>query len=477
MSVAAGIAVILGADVATALLAQILSFDLSWLAPMLMLVGYMLFALCRENAVKTAHIGRVLIGLGLMLFALMWIRTAASPMNESETLELVLASLSSDPLFGILVSALITWVMHSSLAMVLLLVTLVQTDVLPVYLGMMMVLGANLGGAIVPLVATLKDSPEAARVPLANVMMRLSGIIILLPFVPAVEALLHEMGSEDARILVDFHLAFNVLIASFFLFFTEPLARLVIRIFPSKAGGDDPARPRYLNDKELDSPAIALSAAMRETLRIADVTQSMLEDTLTALKDNDPALVAKIRKKDNIVDSLYSALKMYMAKITRGSLDPDDSRQYVQILSFSSNLENVGDTIDKSLMEMAGKKIKDKSHFSKQGWQEIQEIHSFVMETMRLAQSVFVSGDEMLARRLIESKEKIRKQEKQTMENHLARIREGIPETIATSSLHLDIIRDYRRINSYMVSIAYPIMEEAGQLRSGPLKSHKKKES
>lgn len=469
MTVAAGIAVMLGADVGTTLVAQVLSFDLAWLMPVLLICGFVLFSVY-QNRGQISHVGRIFIGLGLMLMALDWIRETSQPLKDSEVLPLVLQSLEADPIFAVLLAALLTWLAHSSLAIVLLLVSLVTAGVLPVSVGLAMVLGANLGGAMAPLMATLKDSPQASRVPLANLLMRMAGVLLLLPLLSYVQDALLAVDPVDERMIVNFHTGFNILLAVIFLPLTGFMARLVTRLVPDVTDRDDPGQPRYLDLKELDTPTIALASASREVLRMADIVQHMVEDTIVALRNNDESLVARIRARDDVLDKLNKAIKMYMARMTQGSLDPDEAQLYVRILGYATNLENVGDTIDKSLTEMAVKKIRSHKRFSNEGWQEILDLHNLVMETMRLSQSVFVSGDVKLARRLIESKDRVRIAEARGTENHMQRIREGIAETIETSSLHLDIIRDYRRINSYMATVAYPILEETGQLRGSRLK-------
>ncbi len=476
LTLSAGLAVMLGADVGTTLVAQVLSFDLKWLAPAFMVTGYVMFKIYNK-AGKLEHIGRFLIGIGIMLFALMWIRQSSVPLKEAEVLKIVLQSLDKDPILAVLITALLTWIVHSSLAVVLLLVSLVSSGVLPVDVGIAMVLGANLGGALAPLAATLKDSREAARVPIGNLMMRFIGVLAVLPFIHIVHREMALVIPDPDRLLVNFHMVFNIALAIFFLPLTGRIAALCIKLIPEKKDEDDPGRPKYLDEKELATPSIALTAAMRETLRMADVLQEMLEDTIIVLRDNNDALARKIRAQDDVIDSIYRGVKMYMAKLTRESLDPDEADRYLQILSYATNLENVGDTIDKSLMEMARKKIKGKNRFSREGWQEIQDIHCFVLDTVRLAQNVFVSGDLELARRLLEGKEKLRLMEAHATQCHMDRIREGVPETVATSSLHLDILRDYRRINSSVTSVAYSILEEAGQLRESRLKKPRQKQA
>ncbi len=467
---AAALAVMLGADVGTTLVAQLLTFDLSWLMPTMLISGFMVFTIFENRPGRLAHFGKMMIGLGLMLLALSLIKQGAAPLRESDVLPVVLDSLDQDPVLLVLIAAALTWLCHSSLAVVLLLGSLTASEIVPLHVGMAMVLGANLGGVMAPLIATMKDSPEAMRIPVGNLLMRLVGVIIILPLLAPVQNIIVSLSEDPARAVVNMHMAFNLMLAVIFLPFTGSLYHLTLRLIPDRPDADDPGKARYLDEKQLDIPAIALASTGREALRMADLVQSMMEDTIVALRTNDESIVYRIRARDDVLDKLNKAVKLYMAKMARESLDPEDTQQYVRTLAFATNLENVGDTIDKSLMEMALKKIREHKRFSERGWAEIQEIHNAVLETVRLAQTVFVTSDAKLARRMIEAKEELRKAETRATQNHMDRIREGVPETIATSGLHLDIIRDYRRINSYMCSVAYPILEEAGQLHSTALK-------
>ena len=467
---AAALAVMLGADVGTTLVAQLLTFDLNWLMPTMLISGFIIYSVFENRPGRLAHFGKMLIGLGLMLLALSLIKQGAAPLRDSDVLPIVLKSLDQDPVLLVLIAALLTWLCHSSLAVVLLLGSLTAAQIVPLHVGLAMVLGANLGGVMAPLIATMKDSPEATRVPVGNLLMRLVGVVIFLPLLAPVEEIIKLTGNDPARMIVNMHMGFNITLALLFLPFTGSIAHLTLRLIPDRPDADDPGKPRYLDENQLDIPAIALSSAGREALRMADLVQSMMEDTIVALRTNDESIVFRIRARDDVLDQLNKAIKLYMAKMARESLDPEDTQQYVRTLTFATNLENVGDTIDKSLMEMALKKIREHKRFSERGWAEIQDIHNAVLETVRLAQSVFVTNDAKLARRMIEAKENLRRAEQKATQNHMDRIREGIPETIATSGLHLDIIRDYRRINSYMCTVAFPILEEAGQLHGTALK-------
>lgn len=466
---AAGLAVILGADIGTTLVVQLFSFDLSILAPIFMIIGFFFFKSKKSGRMK--NIGRIFIGLSLMLVALGWIRQTAAPLKDSEILPLILTPLSSDPFFAVLIAALMTWMAHSSLAVVLLLMSFVASGVLPLMLGLYMVLGANLGGTIPPILATIKDHPKALRIAVSNLVVRVTGVAIFFPLLPWLEPYLAMIDSDHTREIVNFHTLFNVILALSFLPFTGLVVRCVKKIIPDRVERDDPKKARYLDKKDLDTPSVALAAATRETLRMADIVQQMLEDTITVFKTNDMKLLEKVRDEDNTLDEIYRAIKEYMARLSQEFMDPKEAQKYVQILTFATNLEHAGDVIDRNLMPMALKKIKQQTDFSDEGFNDIKNIHALVLESVQLAQSIFVSGDLDMARRLLQDKQDIREAEIEGMASHIERLGDGNPATIATSTLHLDIVRDYRRINTYMCTVAYPLLEESGELRSSRLRA------
>lgn len=472
ITITAALAVMLGADVGTTFAAQLMSLKLSWLMPVMITIGYIVNKSMEGSQYK--HVGRAMVGIGLALLALQAITTAAEPMKESAALQALIGPLSDQPILAVILSALITWFAHSSLGMVLLYMTLVGAQTLPVELGLYLVLGANIGGALAPVIMTLRDIPAGRRVPLGNLMIRGLGVLFIMPFMstlilPAIE-MLHP---NPARMLVNFHMFFNMGLAVIFLPFIGSLTRMSEVVLPDRAREEDESLPRYLDPTAIETPPAALACVARETLRICDIVQRMLEDTLEAFRSNNPRLVQDIRDKERIVDSLYESIKTYLARLAGHALDKAESRRYMQILTFSTNLEHIGDIIDKNLMEMAMKKIRNQDNFSRQGFAEISDLHTRALENMQLAQNVFMTGDVKMARKLFEEKATLRSQEMQAVESHFKRLSEGVAETIATSSLHLDILRDLRRINSYVTLIAYPILEEAKELNSSLLKPAK----
>jgi phosphate:Na+ symporter len=353
---------------------------------------------------------------------------------------------------------------YSSLAVVLLTATLAASKVISLHVAMGLVLGANLGSGLLAMLTTMTASPEARRVTLGNLLFRLLGCIIVVPFLPFIEEWIVRLPIGEGQITVYFHLLFNLAIAVGFLFFTEKIARVAERMLPPKADIDDPAKARYLDGSALDTPALAIANAAREAMRLADFVEQMLTGMLTVLRTNDRALAEKLRKMDDVVDDLYTAIKLYLTKVSREALDEKEGRRWADIVSFTINMEQVGDIIERVITDLEEKKIEKGRSFSDAGMQEICDLHGRLIANLRLGMSVFLHGDLSSAQRLLAEKVLFRDLERAYADSHIQRLTSNTMQSIETSSLHLDLISDLKRINSHICSIAYPILEQAGVL-------------
>jgi phosphate:Na+ symporter len=463
------LAVMLGANVGTTLIVQLLSFDISAVAPVLFLIGLLAFKL--GGRTRTRDLGRVAIGLGLMLLSLHTLLGTLAPAENAPSVRALLLAITGEPMLCVLLAAALTWAAHSSAAVVLLVMSLAYSHFVTPVAALALVLGANLGSAINPLLeGSSSGVPASRRVPLGNLVNRLVGLVLVLPFLQPIADLFARFEPNAARTAVDFHTAFNLVLALAFLFLLDPLAALLRRLLPDPEKRADPSAPLYLEEAAINTPTVALACAARETLHMGDVVEGMLRKAMTALMTNDRKLAADVSRTDNTVDRLDEAIKLYVTKITRESLDDRDGQRATAIISFAINLEHIGDIIDKNLMELAAKKIKHKYEFSKEGAAELETFHKRIIETLKLAFCVFLNEDVKLARTLIEEKTQLRSAELAYADSHLARLREGRPESIETSSLHLDVLRDLKRIHSHICSVAYPVLEAAGELQPNRLK-------
>lgn len=466
----AALAVMRGADVGTALMAVLFSADLSWLSPLFIFAGVVMF-ISRQDS-TAGRIGRVLIGLGVMLLALRLVVEATEPLLEAPAVRTLLASVSSDIFMELLLGALLAVLAYSSLAIVLLIAAMAQSGAIPMDVALGLTLGANLGSGLVAVLTTAKSSVEVRQVTIGNMLFKLMGVAIATPclglWITYVQPLLPSQGQN----VVLFHLAFNVFNSLCFIGMTQLVARWVSSLLPKPEAGSAASllRPRHLDSSALATPSLAISCAAREALHQADVVESMLIGMQKVLESDDLKLSQELRKLDDTVDELYSAIKYYMTKISRAELDEREGKRWTDIISFTINMEQIGDIIERILQDIEDKKIKKARHFSAAGMQEIRDLHQHLLDNLRLAMSVFLNGNPREAQKLLEEKARFRDLELAYSATHLARLSDNTVQSIETSSLHIDLISDLKRINSLLCSVAYPILESAGALAPSRLR-------
>jgi phosphate:Na+ symporter len=452
------LAIMLGANVGTTLIVQVLSFNVSAAAPVLFVIGLVAFRSGGRSRLKDS--GRIAIGLGLMLLALHILLDTLAPAESAPSVRALLKLITGDPILCVLIAAALTWAAHSSVATVLLVMSLAFSQFITPVAALALVLGANLGSAINPVIeGGRRGDPASYRLPLGNLLNRIVGVGIALPFLQQIADTWQHVEPNMARFTAEFHIAFNVTLALVFLPVLDPLAMLLTKILPKGATTTDPSAPRYLDESALEAPSLALANAARETLHMGDTVETMLKKVVAALMMNNRAMVDEVSRMDNTVDHLNEAIKLYLTDLTRRNLDETEAKRAMEIVSFAINLEHVGDIIDKNLSELAAKKIKRNVQFSDDGAAEIDEFQKRILENLRLAFGVFMSGDVTGARKLVSEKAQLRGAELTAAERHLERLRDGRPESLETTSLHLDVLRDLKRINSHICSVAYPVLE------------------
>jgi phosphate:Na+ symporter len=446
----------------------VFSFDLSWLSPLFIFAGVVLFIARQQTS--AGRIGRIFIGLGLMLLALHLVAESTQVLTRSPVVNALLASISSDLLLEITVGALLAVLAYSSLAIVLLVATLAASAVMPIELALGLVLGANLGSGLLAVLTTAHSAVEVRHVPLGNLVFKALGVLIVAPLTGLWLHFAQPHMPNAATTVVLFHLSFNIAVALVFIGFTHVVARWVERWLPKPAKSLVAGRPHHLDPSALATPSLAISCAAREALHQADLVETMLMGMLAVIKNNDLRLAEELRKLDDSVDELYSAIKYYLTKISRDELGEEESRRWTDIISFTINMEQVGDIIERVLLDIEDKKIRKGRNFSEAGMAEICELHARLTDNLRLGMSVFLNGSVRDAQKLLEEKMRFRDLERAYASTHLTRLTDNTVQSIETSSLHIDLISDLKRINSHICSIAYPILDSAGALAPSRLR-------
>jgi phosphate:Na+ symporter len=465
----AALAVMLGADVGTSVMAVVFSLDLSWLSPLFIFAGVVLYVPRPDTSI--GRLGRVFIGLGLMLLALRLITEAATVLTQSDAVRVLLSALTSDLLLEITMGAVLALVSYSSLATVLLTATLVGSGGIPIGVGLGLVIGANLGSGLLAVLTTLRANVATRQVPIGNLMFKIAGVILLAPLIGPWLRYVRPYVTNDVSLIVLFHLAFNTVMGFVCIGLTNPVGKLVARLLPAEETSATDTRPRHLDPSALATPSLAISCAEREALHQADIVETMLQGIHTVIHTDELRVSEDLRALDDQVDGLYSAIKYYMTKIPRETLDEREGRRWADIIGFTINMEQIADTIERVLIDIEEKKIKPRLQFSDQGMLEINELHARLMGNLRLAMSVFLNHNTSEAKRLLEEKTRFRELERAYSATHLGRLSEQSVPSMETSSLHIDLIGDFRRINSLLCSIAYPILEQGSDLTPNRLRS------
>jgi phosphate:Na+ symporter len=456
------LAVMLGANVGTTLIVQVLSFDVSRLSPLLLLAGVVMF---RTGGTRTRDVGRVAIGLGLMLIALSQLLEIVTPYEDVPSLRILMGGIATDPLISLAFGALLAWAAHSSVAIVLLVMSFAEKGVVPFYAAMALVIGANIGTALNPLLEGARTGEAAGRrVAVGNVITRLIGAAVALPLLSWIGLQLVQIEPNLSRAVADFHTAFNVVLGLAFLPLLGPFARLLERMLPDRIEAADPARPLYLDAVAAETPSIALGHAAREVLRMVDVLDSMIEGVADALRLRDREALSGTRRLDDVLDALNREIKRYVTGLDPDSMTDDEHRRLEVILTFSLNLESAGDVIERNITAFAAKNLKRGVELSPEATQDVAAAFDAVRANLRSAASVFMTGDPRAARVLTQQKAEFRRRETDAIRTHFAKLRDQ-NRSAAEETPPLDLLRDIKRLNDHLVAgAAYPVLEAAGEL-------------
>ncbi len=454
-----GLAVMLGANVGSTLIVQAFALDLSWISPVCLLVGMWLFE--RGKGSRNRDIGRASIGLGLMLLALTILVSTVQPAETAPALRTVLGALAGEPVLNAALACLLTWAAHSSIPIVLFVMSMASLHTISMSTAVAMVLGANVGSALNPYFEAAKGNDKSRRrLPAGNLLLRGGVCVLLISACGPLARMLDAVSGDPGRIIADFHTGLNIVIAIIFIGLLDPVARLLERMLPELQLPEDANAPRYLDEGVLPIPSQALSCAAREVSHMGEIVEVMLRDSMPALLANDRRTLGDIASRDDAVDMLHDAIKYYVTEITREPLEEEDRQWASSIMTAVINLEHIGDIIDKNLLETARKKIKAQVNFSAEGAEELNTLHHAVIDSFHRVQALLVSRRPQIAAQVIADKHAIRSLERSARERHLERLRTGVPDSVASSSLHLDTLRDLVRIQSHICALAYPLLEK-----------------
>lgn len=462
-----GLSLLLGADLGSALVVRVLSFDLGWLVPVCLFAGGVMHL--KLPGQKVRETGRMILGIGFVLLSLKLIGEATHPLRDSALLPTFADYLGNDYFTAFLIGAAFTWLIHSSVAAILMVAAFGGQGLLPLEAGVPLVLGANLGGGLIAFWLSRGMPPAAQRIPLGNLLFRAIGAVAALAAVETFGPPIELLGSNHGVALVNLHVVFNACLLVCSLPFAGAMARLMQVLLPDpaaeKGGGDLLShRASALDRAVIGNPRLALASATRELLRMGELVEIMVRPVMQLFVTGTREEIVRVRKVDDEVNRAHSEIKLYLAEVNRGPMTVAEARKSIELTDFAINLEHAGDIIAKNLLVLADERAERNLRFSEEGWAELTELHERLVENMHLALNVLVSNDLSSARQLVVEKERMRVLERRSHDGHLMRLRSGTPESVETSDMHLEAARALKEINSLLVTVAYPLLTESGDL-------------
>ncbi|MEM8627887.1 MAG: Na/Pi cotransporter family protein, partial [Pseudomonadota bacterium] len=461
LALPAALALVLGADLGSALMAQVLFLPVAAVIPFALLAGVTLFL--KAPSRKAKQIGRILIGFALVLVALGMIRTAAAPIGSNELVQSIAGYFETDLLSAFAISALLAWAMHSSLAAVLTIATFALSGLIAAPVAAALVLGANLGGGLIPLVILWGSDRPARIVALGNLIARggatLGGLGLLIW--GAFDGFLAALAQGQTAILL--HIAINAAVIVLALPLVGGIVAVLQNVLPIHR---DNAAPRVtaLDNDALDHAPLALACAQRELLRMAETLQTMLVPSLRLYRGWDPEIARVIEMRETAVDRMHFEIKIYISRLRETGLSPADEKKTLAFVTIANSLEEAADRIAVNMVALSAKMRDSALSLSEEGFKDLAHFHDQVVTNGQLALSVLTTGDAEAARQLVAEKDRIRIEEQRLQERHLKRLQDGTTASIETTNIHQETLRLLKQINAAMSYVAYPIAEETGDL-------------
>ena len=463
LATATGLAILLGADVGSALVTQLLMVRQPLLIPLLLLIGITIFL--RGEGSNTHQVGRIMIGLALIFVSLDMIRTATDPMISNPGTQAVMAYLGRDLLTAFVIGALFAWGVHSSVAAVLLFVTLAGQSILPISAAATMILGANLGGGLIAFLLTYTAPAAVRRMIMCNLILRGGGAVIAVFVIAAMPDFLDWLGSTPARQAINLHLAFNLLLAGVSLPFASLLTAAMTRLMTDSHNSEDvPQTVSALDPSALDRPQRGLDCTARELLGMGQKIEHMLISAELLYDRWSDQSATMVRDQDALIQKMHFDVKLYLAQLGKKGLDEELGRRSMEFASISSSLASASDTITRIMLDLAQRLDSQNLNFSTQGRVEISNFSDRVHNNVQLALNVMMNQNPGEARELVEAKEKVRKVEQKLQRSHIGRLREGLADSIETSNIHQETLRALKQINTAFAQVGYPILHKSGDL-------------
>ena len=452
---------LLGAELGSALMTRVLILPVETVLPFALLIGVAAFF--KANTRKMKQVGRIIIGLALVFISLGMIREATAPIGENAIIQSIAAYFQDDLVSAFALGAVLTWAMHSSLAAVLTFATFAATGLIAAPVAAALVIGANLGGAVIPFVLLWGAERPARLIALGNLAARGTMTVIFLGVLLSGSVDLTLLGSSAGQQVVALHILLNATLLLVALPLVGVITRLAGKALPRHSTLETESLTA-LDPDALDHPPLALACAQRELLRMSETVQAILVPVIQLFRTWDPEQARMIERREDEIDRMHFETKIYVSRLRETDIHPTQEKKTLEIVAMANSLEEAADRIAVNLLALAKKMSDEALTFSDEGLADIAHFHDQIVTNGQLALSVLTTGDAEAARQLVAEKDRIRFEEQKLQERHLKRLQGGATASIETTNIHQETLRVLKQINAALTYVAYPIAEETGDL-------------
>jgi phosphate:Na+ symporter len=402
----------------------------------------------------------VFLGFGFVFFGMKLMIQTTAPLKESQLMSEIFALFAQNPAYAFLASAAFTALVQNSATTLGLAISLAFSGLITFPEALPVVLGANVGTCFGSFANSIGGGPEAKRVAISHLFFKITGASVALCFLKPFAELILELstlmgiGNHIGFQIATTHVVFNLALSILFLPFLSLGAKLILKLVPEPFPGESRVfGSKFLDPHALEVPSLAFASAKLELLRMAEIAHDMYRNIIPVFENNNRELLEYVQNEDDKVDLLDRDIKLFLAKLSQESLNSEQARTQLDLVSITTDLEEICDIINKNILDLAEKKMKRGRVFSEEGWSEIKDIHLKVSENFQLMISALTTSDETIARKIERHEKHLTETEDQYRMAHLQRLHKGVRDTIESSYIHLELLSNFSRINSKLMAI------------------------
>lgn len=440
--------VIFGANIGTTVTAQLVAFKLTDVALPMIGIGFTLSFFGKRRVLK--RFGEVLLGLGILFMGMKVMSQYLSPMVKEPWAIRMLTAFRANPLLGVLAGAALTAIVQSSSATTGLIIALAADGALDLVTAMPLVLGANIGTCVTALLASIGASLMARRTAVLHLTIKIIGVVLILPWLRHFDTVVMRLGADAPRQIANAHTLFNILTSIALMPFVRYLVGLATWLVPGIADAFAPG-PRYLDRRFLLTPALAISQARKEALRMGKYALESLEFVFRGTMNNEDSVNQRMVSREQNINGLERAITDYLAELATQELSEQDSRRVADLLLVTKDIERVGDHAE-SIARLAEEKAEAEIIFSTEATAELWEMFGVVERAISGALDVIEKGveDPDVAVHGLENQLDV--MEKNLRAAHVKRLTERVC-TPAAGIIFLDIASHFERIGDHAANI------------------------